>query len=178
MKIFTCINDVCHEVDIRVDPAREGGFIASMDGREIYLEISESKPDSMTLAIDTCMGFYEFHSEKGKIAEVVHGNRTYKADVKDPQQQQAEQLLNEWGAGIGSSSTETKVTAQMPGKILGISVKVGDRIEPGQVVLVLEAMKMENEIASSVEGPVKSINVKVGDTVAAGDVLLEVQAAL
>ena len=179
MKIFTCINDVCHEVDLRVDPEREGGFIAEVEGREIYLEISERKAGSMTLAIDSHMGFYEFHSDKGRITEVVHGNRTYRAEVKSPQQQRLEELLNEFGAGIGGNRTETRVVAPMPGKILGLSVKVGDKLELDRVVCVLEAMKMENEITcGTVEGPVKAIAVKVGDTVAAGDTILEVEAPL
>ena len=67
MKVVACINDACLEVDLRVDPLREGVFIAEIGGREVYLELTERKPGSLTLAIDNQMGFSEFHSEKGRI---------------------------------------------------------------------------------------------------------------
>jgi biotin carboxyl carrier protein len=175
VKVVACINDACIEVDLRVDPLREGVFIAEIGGREVYLELTERKPGSLTLAIDNQMGFYEFHAEKGRIDSVVHNNRTFRALIKSPEQEQLERLLEEFGGGLGGGGTETRVMAPMPGKILGLSVKAGDKIELGQVVCVLEAMKMENEIGSEVEGKVQSIKVKVGDTVAAGDVILEIE---
>jgi biotin carboxyl carrier protein len=175
MKVVACINDACIEVELRVDPLREGVFIAEIGGREVFLELTERKSGSLTLAIDDQMGFYEFHSEKGRVTEVVHNNRTYRALIKSPEQEQLERLLEEFGAGIGSSGSETRVMAPMPGKILGLNVGVGDKLELGQVVCVLEAMKMENEITSEVEGKVQSVKVKVGDSVAASDVILEIE---
>ena len=53
----------------------------------------------------------------------------------------------------------------MPGKILSVEKKVGDSVEAGQTIMILEAMKMENEIVAPVDGTVASINVKTGDTV-------------
>src|SRR5688500_3543610 len=161
MKVMACINDACIEVELRVDPLREGVFIAQIGGREVELELTERKPGSLTLAIDDQMGFYEFHSEKGRINEVVHNNRSYRALIKSPEQEQLERLLEEFGAGIGGSASETRVMAPMPGKILGISPVPGDKIELGQVVCVLEAMKMENEITSEIEGKVQRVCVKV-----------------
>lgn len=66
------------------------------------------------------------------------------------------------------------ITAPMPGMILDIMVKVGDRVEQGAMVAKIEAMKMENEIPATAGGTVKSIAVKKGDSVATGDVLLEI----
>lgn len=175
MKVFACINDLCVEVDLRVDPQREDRFIAAVNGREYHLELTERKPTSLTLAIESQIGFYEFHYEKAHISEIVTNNRSYRAQIKTPQQEQLERLLEEFGAGLGGVSSETKVYAPMPGKILGVSVKPGERIELGQVVCVLEAMKMENEIPSTVEGKVRSVNVKVGVSVASGDALLEIE---
>ncbi|MDQ3023991.1 MAG: biotin/lipoyl-binding protein [bacterium] len=175
MKVVACINDACLEIDLRVDPLREGVFLAEIGGREVLLELTERKPGSLTMAIDDQIGFYEFHSEKGRVHEVVHNNRAYRALIKSPEQEQLERLLEEFGAGIGGGGSETRVMAPMPGKILGVGVAVGDKLELGQVVCVLEAMKMENEITSEVEGKVQSVKVKIGDSVAAGDVILEVE---
>jgi biotin carboxyl carrier protein len=63
------------------------------------------------------------------------------------------------------------ITAPMPGKILGIKAKAGDSVKRGQVVLILEAMKMENEIVAPQEGTIAGINVSVGDSVEPGAVL-------
>ena len=65
----------------------------------------------------------------------------------------------------------TKVTAPMPGTILGVKVAVGDSVEKGQTLLVLEAMKMENEIAAPEAGTVSSIDVETGMSVESGQLL-------
>ncbi|MCR5203228.1 MAG: biotin/lipoyl-binding protein [Lachnospiraceae bacterium] len=70
-------------------------------------------------------------------------------------------------AGAGS----VKVNSPMPGKILNVKKSVGDNVSKGDVILVLEAMKMENEIVAPSDGTIASIDVSVGSEVAAGDVL-------
>ena len=64
------------------------------------------------------------------------------------------------------------VEAPMPGKILGIKVKVGDAVSYGQCVIVMEAMKMETEIVAPAAGTVAAINVSTGDSVETGAVLV------
>ncbi|MDD6888308.1 MAG: biotin/lipoyl-binding protein [bacterium] len=60
---------------------------------------------------------------------------------------------------------EATVKAPMPGNILSVNVKVGDAVKKGQVVMILEAMKMENEILSPVDGTVSAVFVQQGATV-------------
>ena len=64
------------------------------------------------------------------------------------------------------------VTAPMPGKILNVKVNVGDSVNNGDLVLLLEAMKMENEVFATASGKVTEVRVKSGDSVNTGDVLL------
>ena len=64
------------------------------------------------------------------------------------------------------------VTAPMPGKILSVKVNVGDTVNSGDLVLMLEAMKMENEVFATASGKVTDIRVKSGDNVSTGDVLM------
>lgn len=64
------------------------------------------------------------------------------------------------------------VNAPMPGTILRIDVKAGDSVKKGQVLCILEAMKMENEIMSGVDGTVASVAVNQGDSVNTGQVLI------
>ena len=64
------------------------------------------------------------------------------------------------------------VKAPMPGTILKMNVKVGDKVEKDGLVCILEAMKMENEIFSPVAGTVTAINAPQGATVATGDAIV------
>ena len=64
-----------------------------------------------------------------------------------------------------------KVNAPMPGKILDIKAKAGQSVKRGEVILILEAMKMENEVVAPEDGTIAGINVAVGDSVESGEVL-------
>ncbi len=64
-----------------------------------------------------------------------------------------------------------KIESPMPGKILAIKANAGQAVKKGDVVMILEAMKMENEITAPADGTVASINVAVGDSVESGDTL-------
>lgn len=74
-------------------------------------------------------------------------------------------------ANAGSGS----VVAPMPGTILKVLKKDGDAVKAGDVVLVLEAMKMENEITAPVDGAIASLSLDEGSTVGGGDLLFEVK---
>ena len=74
-----------------------------------------------------------------------------------------------------SQAGNISVAAPMPGKILSIKVKEGDSVHSGDVLLVLEAMKMENDIVAPKDGTVVSINTKVGDSVESAQVLIGLQ---
>ena len=64
------------------------------------------------------------------------------------------------------------IACPMPGTIIDIKVKAGDAVAEGQVLVVFEAMKMENEIVAPCAGTVASINVNKGDSVDSGSVLM------
>ena len=64
-----------------------------------------------------------------------------------------------------------KVTAPMPGTILEVKVSAGQAVKKGDVICVLEAMKMENDIPAPCDGVIASVNVQKGASVAANDVI-------
>ncbi len=74
-------------------------------------------------------------------------------------------------AATGSEGA-VKVDAPMPGTILDVKVSVGASVSSGDVICILEAMKMENEIVAPQAGTVSSVNVSKGDSVEAGQVII------
>ena len=74
-----------------------------------------------------------------------------------------------------ASGSAGSVVSPMPGTILDVKVKEGDAVSVGQVVVILEAMKMETEIVSEVAGSVAAVRVKKGDAVDTDTVLVEVK---
>ncbi len=65
-----------------------------------------------------------------------------------------------------------QVNSPMPGNILDVKVSAGQAVQAGDVLVILEAMKMENEIVAPQDGTVASVSVKKGDTVNSGDLLV------
>ena len=66
----------------------------------------------------------------------------------------------------------TPVTSPLPGNVLSINVSLGQAVKAGDVLMLIEAMKMENDVTAPCDGVVKQISVSKGDVVATGDTLL------
>jgi biotin carboxyl carrier protein len=110
------------------------------------------------------------HQRDGRF-ELVLGGENYDARVMD---ERAMRIAEATGDAVGQQSGET-VHAPMPGVVVGVAVAVGDHVEPGQGVVTLEAMKMENELKSGVEGVVTKVLVEVGRGVAQGEPLVVIE---
>lgn len=123
---------------------------------------------------------------------ILYRNKSYRAEVikTDPETKQFtfkinghnytvtlkdkfDLLLEKMGMHNAASSKVNNVKAPMPGLIIDLKVKVGDAVKPGDSLLILEAMKMENILKSPGEGIVKTVKVKKGDSVEKGQVLVE-----
>ena len=74
-------------------------------------------------------------------------------------------------APVAAPAGGESVNSPMPGTILSVNVKAGDAVKAGQVLMILEAMKMENEIVSPVDGTVSAVSVNQGATVETGTLL-------
>jgi acetyl-CoA/propionyl-CoA carboxylase biotin carboxyl carrier protein len=90
-----------------------------------------------------------------------------------PAKKKAARSSSASGGGAGGGSGQ--IAVPMQGTIVKVLVEVGQAVEAGQSVVVLEAMKMENQIEADKTGTVKAINVKPGDTVGAGDVVVVIE---
>ncbi|MBO5212829.1 MAG: biotin/lipoyl-binding protein [Clostridia bacterium] len=93
-----------------------------------------------------------------------------KADIKAPVAAPAPAAAPAAPANPGSQGSVT-ISAPMPGTILKVNVANGQAVKKGDVLMVLEAMKMENEIMAPQDGTVSSVNVNAGASVEAGTTL-------
>jgi len=74
-----------------------------------------------------------------------------------------------------TQTTNVAIKAPLPGTIISVLVKTGDKVTMGQKLLTMEAMKMENNVLSEKDGIVRNVLVKPGQTVAQNDVLVEIE---
>lgn len=107
-------------------------------------------------------------SHRGETLDVTANGTTIPVEVRSP----LEKLLSQ-GVGDRRRSHGEVITAPMPGAVVAIRVKPGDVVRPGQPVVVLEAMKMQNELASQNGGVVSEVLVSEQTPVSAGQPLVK-----
>jgi biotin carboxyl carrier protein len=128
--------------EAQIESPAPGLYSVLLDGRSYDVFVEET-PALLVVAID--------------------GYR-FEIDVRDPRR------LSRKTAGRGADGVQT-LASPMPGKVVRILAAPGDAVEPGQGILVVEAMKMQNEMKASRAGKVLTIPVREGATVAAGETL-------
>jgi glutaconyl-CoA/methylmalonyl-CoA decarboxylase subunit gamma len=104
--------------------------------------------------------------QTGSVIEVTHHGTTLPVEVRHPLEKFVQASLR--AAGTGGET----ITAPMPGIVVTVRVRPGERVEPGQSVVVIEAMKMQNELLAHRGGVVTEVLVSERATVGAGQVLL------
>lgn len=113
---------------------------------------------------------YDVQILDGMISYMHDGNR-YQLPFKDEQAI----LLARMGFKTGSKSGHGSIKSPMPGKIIAIKKQIGDTVNAGDAVVILEAMKMENELKSPISGTVDTIHVTEGSSVEKNTILLEIK---
>jgi biotin carboxyl carrier protein len=118
---------------------------------------------------------------EGSNAQIEVNGTVYDVEMKDQEkttktpQLIRRPVINKPGEGqIKKSAGGVSVKAPLPGTIIKLNVAVGDTINNGDTLLVMEAMKMENNVLAENAGTVKAIKVNVGDAVLQDDVLIEI----
>jgi acetyl/propionyl-CoA carboxylase alpha subunit len=107
------------------------------------------------------------HEEKTMLINV-NGN-DYEISIKD----KYDLLLQQMGISIKSAAQINNFKAPMPGLIREVMVLTGAEVAKGDILLILEAMKMENALKSPRDGKIKKVNITVGNAVEKGQILIE-----
>lgn len=107
-------------------------------------------------------------------------NEERRAEESEEQRVKSEESNSSSASAASTSSAPTAaagkpVVAPLPGTINEIKVKVGDKVNAGDTVVILEAMKMQNNIEAETSGTITSINVNKGDAVMEGDTLVTIK---
>ncbi|MGH7899170.1 MAG: biotin/lipoyl-containing protein [Candidatus Binatia bacterium] len=105
-----------------------------------------------------------FERSRAKLRVAVRGE-SFEFDLAPPESSRR--------AGASKGNPETR--SPMPGKVLDISVVPGKEVKPGDPLLILEAMKMENVLSAEVAGTVKEVHVRAGDMVEPGKLLVVIE---
>ncbi len=145
-------------------------FKVTVDGETFEVEINEIGPQRVITQINK----EDSKIEKSKVVET-QAKKTHEEENTDISTNtiKTEPIsikttdVSKNGAGI--------VTAPLPGKILSVNVKKGDAVKRGDLLLVIEAMKMENEIFASENGKIKEIFINSGDYVITSQKLIELE---
>ena len=145
---------------------------ASIDGKLLDYELLNLNCNKYLLRIDNI--FYEISSEKidnGTYSLLVNGKQV-RANAKTELEERVTKLIE--SAKI-TSNLHLEIKAPMPGMILKIKKHEGNKIEAGESVLILEAMKMENDLKTPASGTIKKLFVKEGSTVEKGEILFSME---
>jgi biotin carboxyl carrier protein len=145
------------------------GWKIALDGQSVDVDAVEITPNTLSLLLDGQS--YEVHLSPSSdgVLKIQTGLEEFTAEVADPRAWRGRRH------GTLEAEGRQQVVAPMPGKVVRALVKVGDKVEAGQGLLVVEAMKMQNEIRSPKGGTVERLDVKEGQLVNAGDVLAWVE---
>jgi biotin carboxyl carrier protein len=120
-------------------------------------------PDERTASFIVAGRSYTFGIEPGTV--VVAGHE-FAVEVQDPRRLLTQSRREQAG--------RARIKAPMAGKVVKLLAAVGDQVESGQPILVLEAMKMQNEVRAPKSGTLVSLHPNSGSTVATGELLAEI----
>lgn len=145
-----------------------GKLEIKLDGRPVSMDAVELKPPGLfSVLIDNRS--VEVEVEKNSGGYLVHlDGRVFECRLEDERLARLKGLT----ASGDSSHKGKELKAPMPGLVLAVEIKEGDRVHPGQGLVIIEAMKMENEIKVAFEGTAKSIRVKPGKAVEKNEVMI------
>jgi|ERR1051325_2318322 biotin carboxyl carrier protein len=164
MKLHATVGEEEYDVELR----REGERVFAVIGDRSYeLDVQESGRTNYLLRANARVFDCRVagRATSGMPVEVLVGTDDYWITLTDPKR-----LRGATSAGAHADGA-IRIIAPMPGRVVRVMATVGDEIEAGAGIVVVEAMKMQNEMKALKAGTIVALNVQVGATVSGGDVL-------
>ena len=145
----------------------DGKIIATINGKEHSIRIIGLKNGILEFILDNSYRtakILEFDSSHIKI--LMNGEQ-----IILKKHSKLTEILEKSVVLGGSSSGESKLLSQIPGRVVSINIRAGDQINKGDSIIVLESMKMQVAVKAHKDGQIRDIKVNVGDTVSRNDVV-------
>ena len=157
------------EYELAIDElANAGGFEINLGGKKIQADLRQAGPASFSVII----GYRSFDLDvirQGDEFVVASRQGVSRLTLEDARRRLTNPRAKREVSG------QARMRAMMPGRVLSVSVSVGDEVRANQGVLVIEAMKMENELKSPKAGKVVEVKVSPGQTVEKGEILIVIE---
>ncbi|MEP6947119.1 MAG: biotin/lipoyl-containing protein [Acidobacteriota bacterium] len=166
MKLKAEIEGEVHDVEF----TRDGRTVtATVDGRTYHLDASEPEANVFLFKNDNKVTEAYVSPAAAGISNVRVGSHEFRIKLTDPKRLRGSETD---GASVHGMA---EMRTAMPGKIVRVIAAVGDQVEKGDGIIVVEAMKMQNELRSPKDGIVKEIRFEEGSTVRTGDILAVIE---
>jgi len=166
-------------------------YIVTHNNREQYVKVEECHPGQYRVLLDGKEHLVDYLEPRDNLLSLIIDGRSYEVDMDAADngdlygvdilgdhfeieviEEKRGKLARKMSAG---PSGRQEIKAPMSGIVWKLSVREGDLVESGQVLIILEAMKMKNEIKAPLAGCVSALNAREGVPVAAGDLLCVVE---
>jgi biotin carboxyl carrier protein len=162
MKLEVVINNARRVIEVERDAGR---WRISLDGEPAEADAMEIAPGVFSIVLGGKSHEVRVTPTPTGALTLQTGHREFTAEVSDPRAWRGRRH------GALEAEGRQQIVAPMPGKIIRVLVQAGEKVEAGQGLLVVEAMKMQNEIRSPKSGTVERLLVKEGQPVNAGEAL-------
>ena len=151
---------------VEVEELAAGALSVRVDGQPVAVDARLPRTGAGSLLLDGVSYAVDLAEGRDATLVVVDGE-AFEVRVESSTQRRA-------GLARASDGNGQRLVAPMPGKVVTVLVEVGQRVDAGAGLVVLEAMKMENEFRATASGVVTEVHVAPGQAVDAGDLLLVV----
>ena len=154
-----------------IKPLGNNEFVLKIKGRERNLKILNISHEKIEFMLDN-----EYHVAKylenstARITIVVDGVK-----ITFNKRSDLDKIVYKNSGMESASDSQLSLKSQIPGRVVSINVSLGDKVKKGDVVCVLESMKMQVSIKAHKDGMIKTVKIKQGASVAKNDVLVEIE---
>lgn len=146
-------------------------YIIKIQGKERNLKILNTTSDKIEFMLDNTYHIAKYlDNSTAKMTLVVNG-----VQITFDKHTSLDKIVYKNSGSDSGGDSQISLRSQIPGRVVSINVNVGDKVKKGDILCVLESMKMQVSIKSHKDGVIKSMKIKQGASVAKNDTLMEIE---
>ncbi len=146
-------------------------YLLKIQGKERNLKIINMTVEGVEFMLDNAYHFVKYlENTTAKLTLVIDGIK-----ITFDKLSELDKIVYKNSGVDSATDSQISLKSQIPGRVVSINVAVGDSVKKGDVICVLESMKMQVSIKSHKDGVIKTMKIKQGNSVAKNDVLVEIE---